>query len=43
MKRSATKTAEYEYAGEDAVTLTPEDSEDMVGFASPVDGPLCLG
>lgn len=29
MKRSATKTAEYEYAGEDAVTLTPEDSEDM--------------
>ncbi|KAH7361528.1 pelota [Plectosphaerella cucumerina] len=29
MRRSATKTAEFEDAGEDAVTLTPEDSEDM--------------
>lgn len=30
MKRSATKASAYEYVGEDAVTLTPEDSEDMV-------------
>lgn len=35
MRRSATKTAEFEYAGEDAVTLTPEDSEDMVGPLGP--------
>jgi hypothetical protein len=33
MRRSATKTAEFEYAGEDAVTLTPEDSEDMVSLS----------